>query len=172
MVPMITTIEEELFSLLRALAIPFERFEHPPVATVEEAEPYWRDIAAGHCKNLFLRNKKGNRHYLLIVEHDKSADLLRLRRLLEEDRLSFASPERLKKYLNLEPGSVSPFALVHDRERAVRLLVDADLRCHERLTFHPNVNTATLVIAFADFEKFLAHSGHAPTYLTIPTIGT
>ena len=106
--------EREVLDCLEALGIPYVRHVHPPVATVAEAERYWTDLRGAHCKNLFLRNNKGNRHYLVIAEASRRVDLKALTRTLGEDRLSFASPERLKRYLGLEPGSVSPFGLIHD----------------------------------------------------------
>lgn len=152
--------EREVLTYLDALGIPYVRHEHPPVATVAEAERYWQDLRGAHCKNLFLRNNKGNRHYLVIAEASRRIDLKALTRTLAEDRLSFASAERLKRCLGLEPGSVSPFGLIHDAGKEVRVVVDAGLRAAEKVNFHPNVNTATLEISFADFEKFLAGCGN------------
>jgi hypothetical protein len=99
---------------LRDLGIAFERHEHPPVATVEQAAEHWAGIDAAHCKNLFLRNQKGDRHYLLILEHSKKADLRAVANQIGDGKLSFGSPERLLKHLGLTPGSVSPFGLIHD----------------------------------------------------------
>ncbi len=149
--------EREVLDCLDALAIPYVRHEHPPVATVAEAERYWTGVRGAHCKNLFLRNNKGNRHYLVVAEASRRVDLKALTRTLGEDRLSFASAERLKRLLGLEAGSVSPFGLIHDRGREVRVVVDAGLRAAGKVSFHPNVNTATLEITFGDLEKFLAH---------------
>ncbi|MBI2835880.1 MAG: prolyl-tRNA synthetase associated domain-containing protein [Acidobacteria bacterium] len=153
--------EQQVHEALTKLGIGFERYEHPPVATVEEALPHWAHIDATHCKNLFLRNNKGTHHYLVILDHRKQADLRKLTRLVDEDRLGFASPERLLKYLGLTPGSVSPFGLIHDRAHEVRIILDADLRHAAHLTFHPNVNTASLRISRADFERFLGWCGNA-----------
>ena len=94
------------------------------VFTVEEAEQHWRGIDAVHCKNLFVRNKKGNAHYLVIVERSKSVGMKRLAGELGEDRLSFASPERLAKYLGLTPGAVSPFGIINDHEHLVTVVLD------------------------------------------------
>ncbi len=109
--------EEVVYDALAALGIPYERFEHPPVFTVEEAERYWADIPATHCKNLFLRNAKGTRHYLVVLEHSKKADLKLLAAKIGDDRLSFASADRLMRFLGLTPGSVSPMGLLHARRR-------------------------------------------------------
>jgi len=157
--------EAKVYEALKELGIAWERHEHPPVFTVEEAEKHWTGVRGAHCKNLFLRNKKGNHHYLVVIESSKQADLRRLNHLLGEDRLSFASPERLRKHLGLDPGSVSPFGLINDANQEVVAVVDQDLRRAETVNFHPNVNTATVGISYADFERFLARRGNRVLYL-------
>jgi Ala-tRNA(Pro) deacylase len=151
--------EQEVYDVLESLGIFFERFAHPPVFTVEEAERYWADIPAAHCKNLFLRNAKGTRHYLVILGHSKKADLKALSARLGDDKLSFASPDRLMRFLHLTPGAVSPFGLIHDSAREVIVVLDADLEGTERIGFHPNVNTATITLLTADFLRFLEARG-------------
>ncbi len=128
--------------------------------TVEEAERYWADIPAAHCKNLFLRNAKGTRHYLVVLEHSKKADLRALSARLGDDKLSFASADRLMRFLHLTPGAVSPFGLIHDSARDVIVVLDADLPATERIGFHPNVNTATITLLTADFLRFLEARGN------------
>jgi len=159
--------ERTVLETLDKLGIAYVRHEHPPVATVQEAEKYWGPIKGTHCKNLFLRNKRGNRHYLVIAAVDKAVDLKRLNALLGEDRLSFASPERLKRWLGLEPGAVSPFGLVNDATHQVDVICDEALKSSVGLGFHPNVNTVTLEIALADFEKFLASRGNTVRWLNL-----
>lgn len=163
----VAEIERKVLESLDKLGIGYIRHEHPSVATVEEAEKYWGSVKGAHCKNLFLRNNRGNRHYLVIAAADKAVDLKRLNAMLGEDRLSFASPERLKRWLGLEPGSVSPFGLVNDTTHHVDVICDEALKSSAGLGFHPNVNTATLEIAFADFEKFLASCGNAVRWLKL-----
>lgn len=160
-------IERPVLDALDALGIFYVRHEHPPVATVEEAERHWAGLKGAHCKNLFLRNYKGNRHYLVIAPVTRGVDLKRLTAELGEDRLSFASAERLKKWLGVEPGSVSPFGLVNDETREVRVVCDTALRSAAALGFHPNVNTATLEISLADFERFLAWRGNPVRWLEL-----
>ena len=150
-------LEREVLDLLVGLGIAYIRHVHPPVFTVEEADRHWSGIDGCHCKNIFLRNKKGSRHYLVVLAHHKTLDIQNLALSLREDRLSFASAERLQKYLGLEAGSVSPFGLIHDANRDVQVVIDSDLRRCDRINFHPNVNTATVTISFVDFEKFLTH---------------
>lgn len=156
-----------MIDCLYALGIPFERHEHPPVATVAEAEHHWGGIDATHCKNLFLRNQKGDRHYLVVVTHSKRVDLRDLGEQIGDGKLSFGSPERLLKHLGLTPGAVSPFGLLNDPGRQVRAFLDLDLKRAARVSFHPNDNTATLVLAWADFERFLDHVGHSVRFIRI-----
>lgn len=159
--------EQPVLERLRQLGIAYERHEHPPVRTAEDGDVHWAGIEATHCKNLFLRNQKGDRHYLLVVVHTKRVDLRGVATQIGDGKLSFASPERLARYLSVAPGSVSPLGLIHDRDRHVRLFLDRDLRGGERISFHPNLNTATLTMRFADFERFLADCGHAVQYVTV-----
>jgi len=164
---MSTENEERVYEVLEKLGIAYVKHEHPPVYTVDQAEQYWEDIEGTHCKNIFLRNKKGKRHYLVILLASKKADLNALERQLGEDKLSFASPERLMRYLGLEPGSVSPFGLINDSKKEVQVIIDRDLRRAEIVNFHPNINTATVGIDFIDFEKFLAWCGNPVRYIKL-----
>jgi Ala-tRNA(Pro) deacylase len=134
---------------------------------VEEAIRYWKDIDAAKCKNLFLRNHKGNRHYLVIIEHTHVLAIHDLEKLLHQGKLSLASEKRLQKYLGLRPGSVSPFGLINDAEHHVHLFIDENLKRSDRISFHPNVNTATLVVSFADFLRFLDHRGNTYEFLKL-----
>jgi Ala-tRNA(Pro) deacylase len=145
-----------VYAALDALGISYERHQHPAVFHAEDASKYWDPIAGTQCKNLFLRNKKGDRHYLVVLEISKRADLKDLVKLVGDDRLSFGSPERLMAELGLTPGSVSPFGLLNDADGSVRVLIDRDLRGADRLIFHPNINTASVVVSWADLERFLA----------------
>lgn len=159
--------DDAVIRALDALGIPVSRHDHPPVFTVDEAEQHWAGIDATHCKNLFLRNRKGTRHYLVVAEHRAPVSLARVAAIVGDDKLGFASPERLARYLGLTPGSVSPFGLLNDADRNVRVVIDVGLRAATRVAFHPNVNTATLVLAVADFERFLASTGHVVTWASL-----
>ena len=152
--------EQSVYEALSGLGISYARREHPPVFTVEEAAAHWVGIPGAHCKNLFLRNKKGNHHYLVIAECSKRVDLRALAKLFQDDRLSFASDERMMRYLGLLPGAVSPFGLLKDEKREVIVVLDEDLASAEAVSFHPNVNTATLTIAYADLIKFISWRGN------------
>jgi Ala-tRNA(Pro) deacylase len=155
----------EVYATLDGLGITYERHAHPPIFTSEEAAEHWADIDGAKIKNLFLRNKKGDRHYLVILEVSKRADLRQIVKFVGDDRLSFGSPERLMAHLGITPGSVSPFGLIHDTTGAVRVIIDADLRSADRLIFHPNINTASVAISGADFERFLASRGNVVTWV-------
>lgn len=162
-----TSQEAEVEARLHALGIAFTRHEHPPVATVEEAERHWTGIDATHCKNLFLRNQKGTTHYLVVLPHSKRADLKAVAGQIGDGKLSFASPARLMTHLGLTPGSVSPFGLINDREHTVRVVLDRDLQSAERVSFHPNINTATLVVSRTDFERFLESCGNPVQFVAV-----
>lgn len=162
-----TAEEKAVLDRLGSLGIPYERYEHPPIATAAEGDEHWKGIDAAHCKNLFLRNQKGDRHYLVIVAHSKRADLRAVANQIGDGKLSFASPERLMKYLGVTPGSVSPYALIHDSGRHVKLFLDRDLKDAARISFHPNINTATIVTTFDGFERFLASCGVTPRYVDV-----
>lgn len=138
------------------------RHEHPPVMTVEESEKLVPPLPGRKTKNLFLRDRKGARHFLVTVRHDLKVDLDRLGAALGAGRLGFASPERLMKHLGITPGSVSLFALMNDTGGAVEFVIDRALWEAEAIHAHPLVNTATAVIAHAQLERFLAATGHSP----------
>ncbi|RKX75956.1 MAG: prolyl-tRNA synthetase associated domain-containing protein [Spirochaetes bacterium] len=158
--------EEKLYGILEELQICYTRHEHPPVFTVEEAGKYWKDIPGVHCKNLFLRDKKGKKHYLVVAEHSKHINMKSLGERIGGERLSFASPQRLKDYLGLESGAVSPFGLINDKDKAVKVIVDKDLKNSAYLNFHPNTNTATITLKSEDFFKFLDWCRNEVKYLS------
>ncbi len=162
---MISANEKSLYDTLDQLDIEYTRFEHPPVYTVEEAQEYWQDIEGAHSKNLFLRNNKGNKHYLVVLEQSKKADIKDLSAKLAAGKLSFASERRLKEHLGLDTGAVSPFGLINDSRKAVTVALDRDLQKKGKVNFHPNVNTATINLSFEDFDKFLKHCGNEVIYI-------
>lgn len=143
--------EKQVYEALDALDIPYEVFRHPPVFTVEDANKHWIDIPGKGCKNLFLRDNKGERHFLVVVPDEKRVDIKGLGSEQGLGRLGFGSPERLMRFMGLTPGSVSPFGLMNDPEGAVTVLIDACLLEETHVTFHPNINTVTLLISVEDF---------------------
>ncbi|HZK08707.1 MAG TPA: prolyl-tRNA synthetase associated domain-containing protein [Bacteroidales bacterium] len=164
---MVQDQEQKVLDYLKTLNIPYEIYHHPPVPTVEEAMLYWKDIEATHCKNIFFRNHKGNRHYLVVLRHDATLDIHELEKRLGQGKLSFASPQRLLKWLHLTPGSVTPFGLINDEQNHVKLFLDIQLKKALKISFHPNINTASVVIAFEDFIKYLNTTGNAYEFLEL-----
>ncbi len=153
---------DELFAYLDALAIAHKTVTHPAVFTVEEARALRGAIAGGHTKNLFLRDKKGA-PYLVVALEDAPIELRALHRLLgASGRFSFGSAELMQEVLGVLPGSVTPFAVINDKERRVTVVLDAALMTHEALNFHPLVNTATTSISRDGLLKFLMATDHTP----------
>lgn len=151
--------ENQVYRYLESLGINYTRHPHPPVYTVEEAEEYWKDIQGAHTKNLFLRDNKGKRHFLVTLERSKNASLADISEKLQVGKLSFASDRRLEKYLGLTTGAVSPLGLINDQENQVEVVLDSDLEKYPYVNFHPNVNTATVTIPWQDFVHFLESTG-------------
>jgi Ala-tRNA(Pro) deacylase len=158
---------EQVVKVLKELEIPYEIHEHPPVPTVEDALPYWNKIDATHCKNLFFRNHKGNRHYLVILKHEYQLNIRDLEQRLRQGKISFASPVRMERYLGLSGGSVSVFGLINDQEHHVHLFLDKELQTARKISFHPNENTATFVISYDSFLRFLDWTGNSYEFLTL-----
>jgi len=160
-------VKRRVYAELDRMGMTYESYEHPPVFNSEDVEKYWKDIPAMPVKNLFLRNKKGNREYLVILGVEKRADLRQLVKIIGDDRFSFGSPERLMHTLGVTPGSVSPFGLLHDGSKQVLVIIDEDLRNAERLIFHPNDNTASVTISFTDLRRFLETRGNVVRYIRV-----
>jgi len=136
---------QQLFARLDQLGIAHRTVEHPPVFTVEEAKALRGNLPGHHIKNLFLRNKK-EEMWLVVALEDRAIDLKRLGEVLGAGRLSFGSADRLKRYLGVEPGSVTPLSLVHDAGHAVRLVLDRGVADGGPVNAHPLVNTMTTLL--------------------------
>ena len=158
----------DIYEFLDTIGVSYERFDHPAVYTVSEAKKLSPKMEGASTKNLFLRDKKGIRHFLVIVPQDKQVDLKELSSILEASRLSFESPDRLKKYLGIEPGSVSILALVNDPKKTVEVFVDNELWNAEIILCHPLVNTSTLAITRDGIKQFLEKTGHNLMLVEIP----
>ena len=159
--------KEKVLKVLDDLDIEYEIFSHPPLPTIEVALEYWKDIDATHCKNLFFRNHKGKKHYLVILKHVQKLAIHELEKRLKQGKLSLASDKRLKKYLGVQPGSVTPFGLINDEENHVHIFLDENLKESGKISFHPNVNTFSLVLSYKDFEKYLSWTGNSYEYLKL-----
>ena len=153
---------EEILQRLTELVIQYELIEHKAVFNMEEMDALGKDFFKGAtiCKNLFLRDQKGKRHFLVTMKEEKQANLAEIAKSCLATKLSFASEERLKKYLNLTPGAVTPLAIINDEQKAVEVILDKDLFKEEKIGVHPGVNTATVIISPADLEKYIKANGN------------
>ena len=152
---------EQLFQHLDALGILHRTYTHPPVFTVAEAVALRGQLPGGHCKSLFLKDKKGGL-WLVVALEERPIDLKRLAARLSAPRFSFGNSELLYRALGVRPGSVTPFALVNDRERQVRVVLDRGMLDRDPLNYHPLENDRTTAIAPADLLRFIAACGHTP----------
>ena len=143
----------------------FQAFDVAIAPTIEIARQWWRDDGSKHCKNLFFRNHKGDRHYLVCFDSERSLAIRDLEARLRQGKLTFASPERMERWLGLRPGSVSPFGLINDPENHVHLFLDVNLRDCPAYSFHPNDNRATVVIPQEEFLKYLAAVGNSYEFI-------
>lgn len=160
---------ERIEALLAERDIPFRAFEHEPVYTCDEAEGVVPpEVDAVQTKNLFLRDRKGRRHVLLVTHCEKEVELGRLADDLGIDRFSLASERRMREHLGVTPGAVTLLALANDDGHAVELVVDREVWEHEAIRAHPLVNSATLILARSDVERFLELTGHEPRIVPVP----
>ena len=139
---------------LQKLGINFKEFKHPAVYTCEEAEKYNKNIRGIHSKNLFLKNRKSKRFYLVILPADKKLDLDELGKKIS-DNLKFAKENDLKEILGVKSGAVSPFGLINDKKNKVIAVIDSKVWNPEYVSFHSNINTETLELTKSDFHKYI-----------------
>lgn len=158
---------ENILEKLKNLEIAFELVEHAPAFTMDEYNALGFNPNDEICKNLFLRDYKGTRHMLVVLKGSKHADLGLIRDEVESSKLSFASDERLTKYLDVKKGSVSPLGLINDETGAVEVYFDEDLKDAARLGFHPNDNTATVFLPFRDIQKYIESTGHTVHFIKV-----
>jgi Ala-tRNA(Pro) deacylase len=164
-------MEDEMTDLYKFLAehdIEYQRHDHAPVYTVDDVERLVPPLPAARTKNLFFRDKKGRRHFLVVVPAEKRVDLKRLPTAIGSSKLSFGSPDRLEKYLGVDSGAVSIFALINDTAQAVEVIIDETLWSSEAFQFHPLVNTSTLLITRENLIRFLDSTGHEIIKLAVP----
>jgi len=177
------TREETVYNYLQQHNIPFSYYNHPEGKTISEAKQWWKIDGSVHCKNLFFRNHKGNKHYLVCFNCDYELDIHDLEQRLKNSlisqglpscgKLSFASAERMMKFLGLEPGSVSPFGLINDTEHHVHLFLDETLQYAPLLSFHPNDCRGTIVIEQDAFRRYLQTVGNVYEYISlIPSVSS
>jgi Ala-tRNA(Pro) deacylase len=157
---------EELFLRLDALRIPHRTHSHPPVFTVAEATALRGSLPGGHCKSLFLKDKKGG-FWLAVMLEERRIDLRQLASRLAAPRFSFGGAADLYRVLGVRPGSVTPFALVNDVEHLVTPVLDAAMLDHDPVNYHPLVNDRTTAVAPADLLRFIAACGHVPRIIDL-----
>ncbi len=160
-------MNKEIFERLEQLEIKYEKIEHPVMFTMEEIAEYGLNSHGHIPKNLVLRDVKGTRNMLVLVHGDKRADLRLIRDEIDSTKLSFASDERLDRYLKVEKGSVSPFGIIYDTEKELEIYFDSDLKKEEIVGCHPNDNTATLFLKFDDLVKYVKSCGHTISYIKV-----
>lgn len=160
--------EERVYDLLERLGVPFERVDHDAVGTIEGCYEIEKLLDIEICKNLFLRNSKGDQYYLLMLPGGKHLVTKDLAKKIGSTRLSFGTPEKMEEYLDITPGSVSVLGLMNDHENNIQLLVDNDIKKWEYFGCHPCINTSSLKIKTADlFSKILPAVGHEPVFVDI-----
>jgi Ala-tRNA(Pro) deacylase len=161
------TSPEDLLAYLGSLSIVVETVDHPPLHTVEDSRALRGDIQGGHTKNLFVKDKK-DRLFLLVLGETTAIDLKRVHEKIgAQGRVSFGSAELLEEAWGVRPGAVTPFGAINDQAGKVRVVLDEAMMRHERLNFHPLVNTRTTGLASADLVKFLRATGHEPLVVAL-----
>ncbi len=162
------TSPEQLLEHLAALGIPTVTHSHPPVFTVEESKALRGVLPGGHCKNLFLKDKK-EQHWLVVALENARIEMNRLDKVIGSARLSFASPDRLWRHLGVRPGSVTPFSLINDRDRRVTVVLQQQMLEQDPLNFHPLLNDRTTAIRPDDLVRFIRAGGHEPVIVPFGT---
>jgi Ala-tRNA(Pro) deacylase len=160
---------DELFALFDRLGIEHSTIEHPAFFTVEEARPWHDRIPGLHCKNLFIKDRKGG-IWLVVLPADKRADMGRLEKALGAPRFSFARAEVLWEVLALPPGSVTPFGLINDTQRRATVVLDQDMLDSEWVNFHPLHNAASTTLRSADVLRFVRALGYDPIVTRVPEV--
>lgn len=159
--------KEEVHAKLDAMGISCETIKHEAVFTIDEMKLIEGMKIEDVCKNLFLRDEKGKRHFLVVLDEAKSADLKSIRAQIGSTRLSFASEDRLMNNLGLTRGAVTPLGVLNECAANVEVLMDEDLRGRPRLGVHPCDNTETLWLSYADLEKIIKSCGNSLKFIKI-----
>ena len=160
---------EDLFAYLAKLGITVTTVDHPPLFTVEDSKVLRGQIAGGHTKNLFLKDRKGNL-FLVVLEEDAQVDLKRIHEIIGGNgKVSFGSADLLVEVWGVQPGAVTPFGAINDTQGRVTVVLDQGLLENAVLNHHPLVNTKTTSIRREDLIAFLAATGHEPKVLAVAT---
>jgi Ala-tRNA(Pro) deacylase len=158
---------DDLLAYLAMLGVETETVDHPALHTVEDSRALRGDIPGGHTKNLFVKDKRGQ-FFLLVLGETTAVDLKRVHEKIgAQGRVSFGSAEILEEVWGVQPGAVTPFGAINDQAGRVRVVLDEAMMRHERLNFHPLINTRTTGLATADLLKFLRATGHQPLVVAL-----
>jgi Ala-tRNA(Pro) deacylase len=161
---------EDLLAFLDSLGVAHETVKHPPLHTVEESQTLRGQIPGGHAKNLFVKDKK-SRLFLLTLGEETTVDLKRLHEKIGANgRVSFGSAELLEEVWGVRPGAVTPFGAINDKEGRVTVVLDSGLLAHDRVNFHPLVNTRTTGVSSEGLLKFLRATGHEPLVAALAAV--
>lgn len=161
-------MREEVLDKLKKLNIEYKEIKHPPVFTIDEMNALENIFEeAKICKNLFVRDQKGKKHFLIVLPEEKRAPLSEIAGKIGSTKLSFASEERLMKFLKLTPGAVTPLAVINDEQSEVEIIIDEDLNKEKLLGVHPCVNTSTVLIKPSDLEKYIKQLNNKVRYINI-----
>lgn len=158
-----STVEETL----KSLDISFEIVEHEPALTTEQADSFIEGIEGVRTKTMFLTNRKKTEFYLLIMDDRKRLDIDKFKELVSANQIKMASEKSLYEKMMLPPGVVSPFGLLHNEDRDIKVYIDREIIDEERMSFHPNTNEKTIFIKTADLIVFLESIGYKPDIVTI-----
>jgi len=158
---------QKVYDKLSELSISFETYNHEAVFTVEEMKAALPNLDSQGCKNLFLRDQKGKKHFLVVMPEDKPFNVKDFSDRQDLGKLSFASEKRLLKYLGVAPGSVSPFGIINDVEQHVIVYIDKDLENSDSVCFHPNDNTASIVLSVENFKAYLDSMANKKQWIKI-----
>lgn len=158
--------ETDLFHRLEELGIETETLRHDPMFTVEDGRDLWAQLPGGHCKSLFLKDKKSTL-WLIVALADTAINMKELQSKISSARLSFGKAELMQEILGVTPGSVTPFALMNNSSQSVRVILDEAMLAHEKLHYHPLHNEATTAIKPDDLLQFIQSCGHAPEIVAL-----
>ncbi len=161
MIAAMDATSETILKRLEDLGIASQTHTHVPVFTVEESQAHCSHLPGGHCKNLFLKDKKGAL-WLVVTLDERPINMKELRHKIGAHHLSFGKPDLLRDVLGVEPGSVTPFALINDNEHQVRVVLDKEMMAMDLLNYHPLINTMTTAISPNDLLTFIRDTGHEP----------
>lgn len=145
---------------LKELNIPFQLIEHEPALTTEQADRFIEGIEGVRTKTMFLTNKKKTNFYLVIMDDSKRLDMNKLKDIFSEKQIKIASENSLFEKMSLPPGVVSPFGLLNNKERDIRVYLDKEIMSEDRMSFHPNTNEKTIFINTADLITYLKDLGY------------